>query len=480
MAVLNILHRIFRSVEGTDSVSLSGKPVIISYLLEVVEELKNTSSGTEADPITEWQVYKLIIDQLMLRDLRRCPEIAPDARRNFLRKIAIFLSKRENALINQESFKDLVLKEFKKQLNRLSHDAKIQQLERLFADLRTSATLTRTARHGIEGWKFSHNSLREFLVAESLLIGLDNKEPILDQVPISDAMKIFVNSIDKPTKAKYLNSLSILWKSSGVDRGKGQLLNLLWESVLGLYSNNADFNRECLNTIAGNPPQLQSIDINKLKFSSKESPADLNKINFQSSAIYDLSFVSADLNHSDFSNCTIENCNFSGCNLTNSSFSGSFMIEIDLTDCILFGCNFTKIQPSDISILLADSSSMVRNTLHSKDALGYLNYKGAFTDHVESKYIIQNHPKFPIVDKIIDKLSEQLLRQRRGLEQRGAARQNVSLAKSFISYLEQLKLVSSPKARKDLIEVTDQGRDIFNQYIKSQEVPEQILRFFED
>ena len=38
--VLTILKKVFRSVEHGDSLSLSGKPVIISYLLDVVEGLK--------------------------------------------------------------------------------------------------------------------------------------------------------------------------------------------------------------------------------------------------------------------------------------------------------------------------------------------------------------------------------------------------------------------------------------------------------
>ena len=82
--VLDILNRIYRSVEDGSDISLSGKPVIISFLLEIVEGLKELRETDQAgSTITEWEIYKLIIDQLMLRDYRRTRYILPDDRRFF-------------------------------------------------------------------------------------------------------------------------------------------------------------------------------------------------------------------------------------------------------------------------------------------------------------------------------------------------------------------------------------------------------------
>ena len=59
--VVGILRRIFRRSEDEDDISLSGKPVIVSYLLEVVEGLKTDYKIDRGDSLTEWQIYKLIL-----------------------------------------------------------------------------------------------------------------------------------------------------------------------------------------------------------------------------------------------------------------------------------------------------------------------------------------------------------------------------------------------------------------------------------
>ena len=69
--VTDLLNRIFRTTEDDKEISLSGKPVIVSYLLEVVEGLKEAAGNGQVDSLTEWQIYKLIIDQLMMRDFKR-------------------------------------------------------------------------------------------------------------------------------------------------------------------------------------------------------------------------------------------------------------------------------------------------------------------------------------------------------------------------------------------------------------------------
>uniref|UniRef100_C6E3B0 Putative signal transduction protein with Nacht domain n=1 Tax=Geobacter sp. (strain M21) TaxID=443144 RepID=C6E3B0_GEOSM len=479
IAVLNLLKRIFRSIEGNDALSLSGKPVIVSYLLDVVEELKSSSSNQLSDGITEWQVYRLIVDQLMMRDFKRCPDILPAARRDFLRKVAMFLSKRENALIDQNSFKDLISKEFKKELGRLPPEARSHHLEKLFADLRASATLTRSTRHEVEGWKFSHNSLREYLVAEYLLAGLQQKDIVLERVPISDAMRIFVASIDSDSKNDFLKSMTALWQNSNskMDRGKGQLLTLLWEGLLSIFQKEQDPAALCLKAVASEPPQLQHIELDKLELSSERHPAALKGANFNSSTLYGIKFSSAKLDGANFTDCTIEGCNFSYADLNNATFSRSLLIDCDITGASLDNADFTGVHHTDITVVIDEKGA--RKVLDGKNAIGYLRYRGAKTDQVENLYVLKNHQDFPVVDKILVKLAEHPIRQRIGLEQRGAARQDVTLAKSFMLFLEQNKLVAVCKNRKELVEVTDKGREIINLYSKSDTVPEAILQFFE-
>lgn len=140
-AVLNVLGRVFRTLDRGDAISLSGKPVIISYLLDVVEGLKqgsvpsdagsSSSSGSSGSSgLTEAQAYCLIIDQLMSRDFNRAPEFTPTARRRFLQKLAIFLSTREHAIASESDLKDLITHEFKRDLARRSGEDRNAQIDR--------------------------------------------------------------------------------------------------------------------------------------------------------------------------------------------------------------------------------------------------------------------------------------------------------------------------------------------------------------
>ena len=116
--------------------------------------------------------------------------------------------------------------------------------------------------------------------------------------------------------------------------------------------------------------------------------------------------------------------------------------------------------------------------LTANSGLGYLRFRGARTDEIPAFYEMQHHPAFPVVDKIIEKLAQQTLRQRRGLEQRGAARQNVALARDFIDFLENRGLLQTPRNRKDLVEVTDRGRKVFSKYASDKEFAEDLVSFF--
>ncbi|TDE90075.1 NACHT domain-containing protein [Occultella glacieicola] len=173
--VLGLLNKVSRpSDEGARL--LGGKPVIISYLVDLADQLSEQPTGPAAasgmDSVTEYQCYRLIVDQLMLRDRRRSPGMPVESRRRFLHRMALRLSNSDISLFNESDFMDLINLEFRARLERLPQSEREGDRQTLYADLRSSATLTRVTTGGKEGWRFSHNSLREFLVVEYLLSSL--------------------------------------------------------------------------------------------------------------------------------------------------------------------------------------------------------------------------------------------------------------------------------------------------------------------
>lgn len=215
----------------------------------------------------------------------------------------------------------------------------------------------------------------------------------------------------------------------------------------------------------------------KLEISTDANPSSLKGVTFRHSTLFGINLTSAKLHSADFRDCTIEGCNFSCAELCDATFSGSLIIDCDLSRAVLERADFTGINHSDITILVEEKGN--KKILDGKDAIGYLQFKGAKTDYIDNYFIIKNHSKFPVVDKILVKLCEHPIRQRVGLEQRGAARQDITLAKSFMTYLEQNDLVAVCKNRKELVELTEYGREIINLYSKSDVIPAPIAAFFE-
>ncbi len=478
--ILNILKRIYRAIKDEGSTSITGKPVIITYLLEVVETLKETEEQQTFDRLNEWQIYKLIVDQLMIRDLKRTPSMEPNLRRRFLSQLALFLSRKEKVVIFEDEFKDLISKELKRQITRHSSDARADVIEQMFSDLRTSSTLTRASDIGRDGWRFSHNSLREYLVAEYIINNLNHEDIRYENIPISDAMRLFCNSMEDTEKRSMLSLISRRIANS--PNGLGAPFTLLWDSFLSLKSAEQEPILECLKSICGENIVLRNIDmIDRIKFSTEETPTNLEKISFEGSSLYNVNFTDANLKNSSFANTELENVLFCGADLSSSCFRGSLLLDIDLFGAVFDGADFSEIDSESISIFIEDVTAKGRKIhIHGTNALGFLNYNGAKTINIDESVIYKHHPKYSIVEKISEKLSQQTIRQKRGLVQRGAAREDIPFSEKYIEYLERKKLIKTQTNRRDLVEVTETGRKVFSEYISLNIVPNIIIEFIKD
>ena len=461
--VLGLLNRLFRPTDTDSELSLAGKPVIVSYLLEVVEGLKAVDAPEAGEALTEWQIYNLIVEQLMLRDFQRSPEIHPDRRRDLLRRLALFLSRREHPTASEDDFRELVAREFSRDIRRRPRENRDDRLEQLFADLRSSATLTRSGAEGDYGWRFSHNSLREFLVADALVSALEQGNVINDTVRISDAMKIFGKSLSAARCQKLADHLSRNWTDTSITRGKGQLLALLWDGIVRLYSKTAKPRQSCLKMICGDPVSMREVALEHIDLSDENDPIGFNGADFSQANLTEVTFSSASLKGALFQNSILDGVRFDCTDLRNADFSNAFVVESDFSGADLRGSHFVEIDHESISILVETGAEPSKRLLVGADALGYLQYSGADTDKLPLVRVLQFHPAFGVVDKILIKLARQTTRQRRGLEQRGVAHQEVRLAKDFLGYLESQRWIATPKSRGDVVRVTEQGRPVFCQ-----------------
>lgn len=470
--ILSILKNIFRDESGGHIQSLSGKPVIISYLLEVVEDI-NRSDDFGIVHLSEWEVYKLIVDRLMLRDLRRSP-LEPIVRRAALQKLAVALSSRDRNVADESLFQGIIDEEFKAVLRRLPADERRTKRDELFEDLRSSATLTRSSTRTTDGWIFSHNSLREFLSTEFFLNKLSSRLPVSIGIPITGAMQGFAGSVG-PTDANLLwQALCDLWPTRASLPDLGAYLLLLWEGARrrpdGLLGALLDLS----GAQVGRHLQLSSITLKQVDL-RKDLLGEQLTFNFSYSEISEVSFDGMSLIGSDFCNTILDSVSFRDCDLTKVNFRSCLLFECNFSNTSIEGANFKEIdRDSTVSVEIKDG---ILNVLGGDAAIGYLKYRGAITDHVESYYIYRNHPKYSIVEKVCERISEQKNNQLRGLTQRGEARADPPFAREFVGRLVSAGWIEID--RHDLVSATPTGRNILAQVVSHRRLPEEIAAFLD-
>lgn len=468
--ILSILRRVFREEDGGKRQALSGKPVIISYLLELVDELRKDPAATSIEQYSEWQLYKMILDRLMLRDAGRTALAAP-VRRKSLQSLAMFLSSRGATVADEAVFVKIIDDQFRTELRRLTPEERRSKREELFEELRSSATLTRVAGGGKDGYLFSHNSLREYLVCETLLLALVAKEPLVVRAPITAAMRSFVTSISSDEGQVLVRALSDLWPQRTSSFALGPYLVLLWDMAKRI-AGGALPALKSLTGLGQDVSYLSGVAIRNLDLGS-DLKGESIVIKAEDADLGEVSFSGISLECSQFRSCVLDEVNFSGCNLKSVDFSSSLIFEVDFSDAIVEQADFRNVD-LDINIKLMDARKGER-ILAGHAAIGWLRYQGAITDDVDDLFVLVNSPRFPVVAKIVEKLTSNTNNQLLGLTQRGVASADPRYARAFVDRLVSLGWVSVDK--NDLVTATGQGRSSLTPLVDLSKMAPEIADF---
>ncbi|PHV50915.1 hypothetical protein CSQ91_07170 [Janthinobacterium sp. BJB301] len=462
--VLDLLKKVFRE-ERDGRRQLSGKPVIISYLLELIEELRNDEGDQNLEVLTEWQIYKLIVDRLMLRDLQRSPMLDPQLRREGLQRVAIRLSGRSATTGTEEIFLEIIDDLFKVELRRMSAEERRSRRDTLFQDIRSSSTLTRV--EGATGWIFSHASLREYLVAEAAVASVLSRNPIEIDFPISMAMRSFVSSLSLKNAQSYIETLSELWMARS-NYSLGGYISLSWD----LFKVSGGGMPQSLKRITGSTYNFRSSTLKNIDFTKLDFGCAPILLNMSDCDLVEISFKEINLSGSSFNGSTLDQVSYASCDLSNCNFRGAFLFECDFGDSIVSGSDFTDLdKDSSFTVKIGVNIAI----LNGKSAVGYLNFNGGITDSIEPYYILEHHPKFSIVIKICEHITEQKNSQLRGLTQRGVATNDPNFARDFVDYLKQNGLIAVDK--KDLVSATTAGRAQLTRLVDHKEMPSIIEKF---
>lgn len=467
--VLRLLGQMFRDEVDGSKQSLGGKPVIVSFLLELIDDIRADPDGIGTDDLSEWKIYKLIIDRLMIRDLHRSPGLDPSLRRASLQRLAIYLAKRDVVIADEQAFMRIIEDIFKSTLRRLGSDERRARRDEFFQDLRSSATLTRREEKP-DGWIFSHNSLREFLVAEALVARLVAGMRPQHEVTISDAMRSFVASLTGDVRDTVLSSLRDIWPQRGSEP-IGLYLSLCWDLLrrgpglgpsLAFVCGGIDDGTLNINDI-----QLDSVELSNLVLCM-----DKLVLHAKNGSLAKVKVCNLNLSRSDFTGSVLDEVSFENCVFDKVVFRNSLIFDCELIDVNLAGADFCGLDPDSNFIFRQDAR---RVTVSGAAAVGLLNYQGAKTDEVDPFFVWQNHPKFPIVLKICENISDQRNSQLRGLTQRGVAQGDPRFARAFLDFLVRRELVTV--ARGELVSATAEGRRVIPLFVDKNALPEGLPSF---
>lgn len=481
--VLRLLDRVSRDEPDGTSRSLAGKPVIVSFLLEVAHELGRTPSlqdTADKSAVSEWQIYDLIVTNLMMRDYRISPRIHFERRRHFLQRLAVFLSSRNSGhgQVAETEFREMVKEEFRDDLQR-AHN-KDEELELLFSDLRRSTTLTRPmAVQGreLKGWSFSHNSIKEYLLASLLVEKAAEGQGVKERFPITDAMRQFVSVMPIGNRKKLLEFIRANWTNREQIPGYARIITLFWDGGVDLFRQQSDPCRALIRAIGGQNNDFSGVSLEWVSFAPGHrglvSNADLSSVNFSGSELVDINFSKANLQDADFSRALLAGVKFTDCDMRGAKFSGASLEAVDITGADIHGADF---RGAEVTMALDYEG----NTLRGSKAVGLLSFLGGTTDFVAPIHVYEHHHAFPIVEKISRKILEGGPRQVRGLTQRGSAHADPRVAKGFLDTLVRCGWVVERDRRDELVEITQSGRDVLGDLVERRNLVDEIATFLDE
>lgn len=476
--VIRLLRQVFRTSSDDAAVSLSGKPVIVTYLLDVVSELKDQlREGAPLERrsmLSEWQIFDIIVDNLMMRDYRRTPHLLPTQRRDFLEQMALELAVTQQTTLAEEPFRDLVKRCFDNLIQRRAHEGVADFADSLVDDLRSSATLTRSDERKGYTWQFSHNSLREFLLTGRLLKLLGAGGEFDAKIALTDAMKLFARALPDDLMDSVISRLASDWPTRRDTPGLDKLLCLVW---LGLLDRSRGDSRAALAGVCGNGLDISCAQLADLSLGGTATkPADLSGLTAVDAELTEVDLNHANLNGANFSGAALDSCSFSDSDMRGAKMDGVFMLDCDLTGVALGDASAQEFDRDSTAFYVADGAVEM---LSGESLIGYLRYRGAQTVDVDSQFVFRHAPDFQIIPKILKNLADGNWSQRRGLESRGVSQRNIPLAKRFVSHLLSSNLLEEKGGATGLVRPTPDGRTIISRFLDGRGTDPRIAAFLE-
>ena len=455
--------------------NMSQRAVIARLLTTVAETLAYEKEAVTIDgvpllpehiqKINEAKIFEIVVHNLLHRDMNIGPLGAAE-RLFFLRSFSLYLQRKgHSAFANPEEIRDFIKEIFNDDLRK--SDTPEQLLESYYRTCRRHSGLTTEGQFrdtsGIIDMPvdeldtesrvgFSHNSLREYLVAEVFADFIENDRiyPFMEEIVISDLIGDFFIYITD-YKEDLLKQLTSKFYSMESQKLKDILFKLIYYFIRKDRNSNI--------SLLGKTPSISDVDI---------SGFDLSGLSLRSAKIL---------------NCLALDTDFRKSDLKNALFNNTVFENVMLDDTMLSGADFT--QAEIISIYVNDEfDTGTSAVLKGKNARQWLFSHGAIIYPVKDLNPFMGMPWYEAAREVTRTLEHRIAGSHQDVSlSKGTRNEYRDFAKEFVKFLmvKQIlkKGIKSKTGPGYVVKVNPDDRQLIHDFSSEGIISDKIKPFFD-
>lgn len=454
--------------------NMSQRAVIARLLTTVAETLAYEKESVTIDgipllpenikKINEAKIFEIVVHNLLHRDLNIGP-LGASKRLFFLRSFAIYLQRKgQSSFATPNEIRNFVQQLFDNDLRK--SDTPEQELESYYRTCRRHSGLTTEGQFrdstGIIDMPvdeldsesrvgFSHNSLREYLIAESFADFLENDRlyNFMDEVVISELVGDFFVCFTE-YKEELTDHLSLKFKNADNQRIKEILFKFIY------YFIKKDHNTYI--SLLGKNPSVNDLDISGIDFSGL--PLQGSKI--LNCIALDTDFRKSDLRQSTFNNTILENAMFDDSLLLDADFSNAEVISIYVND---------------------EYDTGTSTVLSGKNARQWLYSHGARVSPISDLNPFMGMPWYEAAREVTRTLEHRIAGTHQDVSlSKGTKKEYRDFAREFTKFLMSkkilLKTIKSKTGPGYVVKVNPDERQLVHDFSKRGIISEKIKPFF--
>lgn len=330
--------------------SLQFRPFILSHVETLLESHRQGA--------TEYELYKGLVETWLNREVIKLRKHhGKDVNKEDLLKACVWLAetmqRQGTHTVALKHLKQICHREYSALLLKDSADRVIEGID--YIDIGTNSLLN---RNSYGEFRFSHLSIREFLIVYGVELGIikDKDDPFNK----TDNMLAFIKTVNKSQIGLFFNENNGHLLTGFQILDSLQLANVNLNQASLEYS---DLKKASLKEVNLEQASLTGADLQEANLQGANlKGADLQKANLQGANLQGANLQGANLQEACLNGAILENSNFNNAYLSKANLDGANLKKANLTDAKLMESSFSRASLNMANLNGADfRSSHLRN-----------------------------------------------------------------------------------------------------------------------